>query len=111
MSDLDFKHGGNLKKERMDMNFVDVKKIDAFQADLNLFKDRVAQDLDLVDKKKLLSFIEARKQMLDSERLYQLALSMGDFKMDEARSCERMKAMEFAHKYYLSASRRGGNAT
>jgi len=111
LSDLDFRHGGNFKKERMDMNFVDLKKIEAFQKDLTLFKARVSQDPDSIDKKKLLWFIEARDQMLGSERFYQLGSGMGNFSKMESVSCDKQKEMEFAFKYFLAARQVGVNAT
>lgn len=108
---LDDKYGGDFKKEEMNIHQVDSKRIDAFQEDLKAFASRVRKDPDSVDKSKLLQFIEARKQMLDSERLYLLAEGMGDFKDPQKRSCDHKKEMEYAYKYYKAAIGKGANAS
>ena len=108
---LDGNYGGDFKMEQLARNFVEVKKIDAFQEALRSFADRVQQDPDSADKKRLLWFIEMRKQMLESERLYQLAGMFGDFILIEERSCDKKKEMEFAYKYYKTSVERGSNAT
>ncbi|MEK6963336.1 MAG: hypothetical protein AABX70_02830 [Nanoarchaeota archaeon] len=108
---LDERYGGNFKTEQMDVNQVDSKRIDAFQEDLQAFASRVSQDPDSLNKNKLLQFIEARKQMLDSEHSYLLAQGMGNFKDLEVRSCDHKKEMEYAYKYYKSAMEKGADAS
>lgn len=108
---LDDKYGGDFKAERMEANQVGLKRVDGFEADLSAFSEQVSKDPDSLDKEKLLSFVEARKQMLESERLYQLAVGMGDFKSPELRLCDKKKGMEYAYKYYKAAIGKGVNAS
>ncbi len=112
MKSLDDKYGSDLRKERMDRDFVDVKQTDAFQQDLDAFRQRLLRDSDSLDRKKLLWLVDARKQMLESERFYQLALKLDIFTVpDEVAICTKQSQMELVYKYYKSAIVMGVNAT
>lgn len=112
LKSLDSKYSTNFKVERVDINYLDINSVDPFQQDLEAFKQRLWQDPDSLDKKKLLWLVEARKQMLESERLYQLGVKFGNFSlMDEAELCQKRSQAEFQFKYFKTAMAVGINAT
>ncbi len=127
MKQLDAKYNASFYTEALDVEnvFSDVRiydfdwertiinpeVVDLYVADLNLVKEKV-QNSDTKDKEAIVKFIEGRKLMLESERLYLAGLAIGERGSAlDSFSCKDEPYIMNRSDYYNQSSIVGQNAT
>ena len=106
LADLDKKFNASFKQEQLNQSMVAEEKTDAFIKELEAFKKNLQKKLPSKDQEALLFFMDIRKDMLLSQKYYQLGEKIGDIglvKDESGFSCSEIKyLLDAAHYFNLS---------
>ena len=106
LEDLDKKFNASFKQEQLNTSMVAVEKSDVLIKELEAFEKNLKKKAPSKDQEALLFFINIRKDMLLSQKYYQLGEKIGDIglvKDEKGFSCSEIKyLLDAAHYFNLS---------